>query len=71
MAKDVIIACDFASRRQTLDFLDAFEGRRKPFHTELTKLQKTVMNTFGISGEFDIDLPESADDDEIKTYSEN
>lgn len=47
------------------------EGRRKPFHTELTKLQKTVMNTFGISGEFDIDLPESADDDEIKTYSEN
>ena len=31
MAKDVIIACDFASRQQTLDFLDAFEGRRKPF----------------------------------------
>ena len=31
MAKDVIIACDFASRQQTLSFLDAFEGRRKPF----------------------------------------
>ena len=31
MAKDVIIACDFASRQQTLGFLDAFEGRRKPF----------------------------------------
>ena len=31
MAKDVIIACDFAGRQQTLDFLDAFEGRRKPF----------------------------------------
>lgn len=47
------------------------EGRRKPFHTELTKMQKTVMKTFGISGEFDIDLPESADDDEIRTYSES
>ena len=31
MAKDVIIACDFASKRQTLEFLDAFEGGRKPF----------------------------------------
>ena len=31
MPKDVIIACDFASRQQTLEFLDAFEGRRKPF----------------------------------------
>ena len=31
MAKDVIIACDFAGRQQTLDFLDAFEGHRKPF----------------------------------------
>ena len=31
MAKDVIIACDFAGRQQTLDFLDAFEGQRKPF----------------------------------------
>ena len=31
MARDVIIACDFAGRQQTLDFLDAFEGRRKPF----------------------------------------
>ena len=31
MAKDVIIACDFAGRQQTLDFLDAFEGKRKPF----------------------------------------
>ena len=31
MAKDVIIACDFAGRQQTLDFLDAFERRRKPF----------------------------------------
>ena len=31
MAKDVIIACDFSGRQQTLDFLDAFEGHRKPF----------------------------------------
>ncbi len=31
MAKDVIIACDFASRQQTLGFLDAFAGTRKPF----------------------------------------
>ena len=31
MAKDVIIACDFASKQQTLDFLDRFEGSRKPF----------------------------------------
>jgi len=31
MAKDVIIACDFASRQQTLGFLDAFDGRRRPF----------------------------------------
>ena len=30
MAKDVIIACDFSSRQQTLEFLDKFEGR-KPF----------------------------------------
>ena len=31
MARDVIIACDFAGRQQTLDFLDVFEGHRKPF----------------------------------------
>ena len=30
MAKDVIIACDFSSRQQTLDFLDLFK-ERKPF----------------------------------------
>jgi len=30
MAKDVIIACDFASAEQTLAFLDKFQGR-KPF----------------------------------------
>ena len=31
-AKDVIIACDFASAEQTLSFLDKFEGEsRKPF----------------------------------------
>lgn len=30
MAKDVIIACDFAGREETLAFLDKFEGR-KPF----------------------------------------
>ena len=29
--RDVIIACDFAGRQQTLDFLDRFEGGRKPF----------------------------------------
>ncbi|MDD6773617.1 MAG: orotidine-5'-phosphate decarboxylase [Bacteroidales bacterium] len=31
MAKDVIIACDFSSARQTFDFLDKFEGTCKPF----------------------------------------
>ena len=30
MAQDVIIACDFSSGRETLEFLDRFEGR-KPF----------------------------------------
>lgn len=30
MGKDVIIACDFASAQQTLEFLDRFKGR-KPF----------------------------------------
>ncbi|MBQ0110557.1 MAG: orotidine-5'-phosphate decarboxylase [Oscillospiraceae bacterium] len=30
MGKDVIIACDFASREQTLEFLDKFTGK-KPF----------------------------------------
>ena len=30
MGKDVIIACDFASKEQVLNFLDKFEGR-KPF----------------------------------------
>ena len=30
MGKDVIIACDFASKEQVLSFLDKFEGR-KPF----------------------------------------
>jgi len=32
MAKDVIIACDFSGRKETLEFLDKFEGSsRKPF----------------------------------------
>ena len=31
MAKDVIIACDFAGRQQTLEFLDLFADGRKPF----------------------------------------
>ncbi|MBR2043003.1 MAG: orotidine 5'-phosphate decarboxylase, partial [Clostridia bacterium] len=30
MGKDVIIACDFASREQVMTFLDKFTGR-KPF----------------------------------------
>ena len=30
MGKDVIIACDFASKEATLNFLDQFTGR-KPF----------------------------------------
>ena len=30
MGKDVIVACDFASKAQTLEFLDRFTGR-KPF----------------------------------------
>ena len=31
MGKDVIVACDFAGRKETLEFLDKFEGHRKPF----------------------------------------
>ena len=31
MAKDVIVACDFSSAQQTLEFLDKFSGSRKPF----------------------------------------
>lgn len=31
MPKDVIIACDFSSARQTYDFLDLFRDGRKPF----------------------------------------
>lgn len=31
MKRDVIIACDFAGRRQALDFLDLFPGNAKPF----------------------------------------
>ena len=31
MGKDVIVACDFSGAKQTLEFLNLFEGRRKPF----------------------------------------
>ena len=32
MGKDVIVACDFSSKEQVLDFLDKFENEeRKPF----------------------------------------
>ena len=31
MQKNVIIACDFSSRNETIDFLDLFAGGRKPF----------------------------------------
>ena len=31
MGKDVIVACDFAGREQTLEFLDRFDAGRKPF----------------------------------------
>lgn len=31
MTKDVIIACDFSSKEDVLNFLDKFEGERKPF----------------------------------------
>ena len=30
MGKDVIVACDFSSGKQTIEFLDKFTGR-KPF----------------------------------------
>ncbi len=30
MGKDVIVACDFSSREETMAFLDNFKGR-KPF----------------------------------------
>ncbi|MBQ9815739.1 MAG: orotidine-5'-phosphate decarboxylase [Lachnospiraceae bacterium] len=31
MGKDVIVACDFSSKEDTLRFLDKFQGSRKPF----------------------------------------
>ena len=31
MNRDVIIACDFSSKEATMDFLDKFNGHRKPF----------------------------------------
>ena len=31
MGKDVIVACDFASAEKVYEFLDKFEGGRKPF----------------------------------------
>jgi orotidine-5'-phosphate decarboxylase len=31
MPKDVIIACDFSGRNETIEFLDQFQGGRKPF----------------------------------------
>lgn len=31
MSKDVIVALDFSNREDTLNFLDKFEGKRKPF----------------------------------------
>ena len=31
MPKDVIIACDFSGRNETIDFLDQFQNGRKPF----------------------------------------
>ena len=31
MGRDVIVACDFASAEQVFEFLDKFEGKRKPF----------------------------------------
>ena len=31
MGKDVIVACDFSSAEQVYNFLDKFEGGRKPF----------------------------------------
>lgn len=39
------------------------ESRTKPLITEQTKLQKLVMKTFGVKGEFDLDAP-AADDPE-------
>ena len=31
MGKDVIVACDFSSAEKVFEFLDKFEGGRKPF----------------------------------------
>ncbi len=31
MPKDVIIACDFSGRKETMDFLELFGGERRPF----------------------------------------
>ena len=31
MGKDVIVACDFSSAEKVYEFLDKFEGGRKPF----------------------------------------
>ncbi len=44
------------------------ESRRKPLITEQTGLQKFIMKTFGVRGEFDLDAPESADDSKTWWY---
>ncbi len=31
MPRDVIIACDFSGRKETMDFLELFKGERRPF----------------------------------------
>lgn len=45
-------------------------GRRRPFTTEPTKLQKTVMRAFGIGSDFAADLPEPADEPEIDSSAD-
>ena len=45
-------------------------GRRRPFTTEPTKLQKTVMRAFGVGSDFATDLPEPADEPEIDSSAD-
>ena len=44
--------------------------RRRPFTTEPTKLQKTVMRAFGVGSDFAADLPEPADEPEIDSSAD-
>lgn len=45
------------------------ESRTKPLITEQTKLQKLVMKTLGVKGEFDLDAPAADDSDPVRNHA--